>query len=156
VDVAFVARLRHCGRVRRRGVKVIMVGPHVFFYPDEAAEHCDAIGIGEAESIWAEMLADALKRDIRPLCSTRISFSVFPSLARSAWTFRATAPSKLTRCNPRAAARFMRILLRAHLSEHRLSLAPRRGGCGGCAHCGGRSILFAESNFGGEKERAMS
>src|SRR5271166_4551615 len=33
---------------RRRGVKVIMGGPHVFFYPEESAENCDAVGIGEA------------------------------------------------------------------------------------------------------------
>jgi radical SAM superfamily enzyme YgiQ (UPF0313 family) len=44
---------------RRRGVTVIMGGPHVFFYPEESAENCDAVGIGEAEPIWAQMLADA-------------------------------------------------------------------------------------------------
>ncbi|GAB6966674.1 radical SAM protein [Komagataeibacter kakiaceti JCM 25156] len=44
---------------RRRGVKVIMGGPHVFFYADEAAEHCDAVGVGEAEPIWRTMLEDA-------------------------------------------------------------------------------------------------
>jgi hypothetical protein len=29
---------------RRRGVPVIMGGPHTFFYPEEAVEHCDAVG----------------------------------------------------------------------------------------------------------------
>ena len=37
---------------RRRGVPVIMGGPHTFFHADEAAEHCSAVGIGEAEAIW--------------------------------------------------------------------------------------------------------
>jgi radical SAM superfamily enzyme YgiQ (UPF0313 family) len=44
---------------RDRGIPVIMGGPHVWFHPDEAAEHCDAIGIGEGEPIWAQMLQDA-------------------------------------------------------------------------------------------------
>lgn len=44
---------------RERGTPVIMGGPHVFFHSDEAAEHCDAVGIGEGETIWPEMLADA-------------------------------------------------------------------------------------------------
>lgn len=45
---------------RRRGVLVILGGPHTFFYADEAVGHCDAVGIGEAEGIWTQMLEDAL------------------------------------------------------------------------------------------------
>src|ERR1035437_8273026 len=45
---------------RRRGVPVIMGGPHTFFHADEAGDHCSAVGIGEAEGIWRRMLEDAL------------------------------------------------------------------------------------------------
>ncbi len=48
-----------CAELRRRGKRVILGGPHVYFYPEEAAEHADAIGIGEAEGIWRRMLEDA-------------------------------------------------------------------------------------------------
>lgn len=44
---------------RERGIPVIMGGPHVWFYPEEAQEHCDAIGIGEGEQVWSQMLQDA-------------------------------------------------------------------------------------------------
>ena len=44
---------------RRRRVPVILGGPHTFFHAEEAAEHCDAVGIGEGESIWLRMLEDA-------------------------------------------------------------------------------------------------
>jgi radical SAM superfamily enzyme YgiQ (UPF0313 family) len=44
---------------RNRGIPVIMGGPHIWFHPEEAAQHCDAIGIGEGEPIWAQMLEDA-------------------------------------------------------------------------------------------------
>jgi len=46
-------------RFRERGVPVIMGGPHTSFYSEEAAEHCDAVGIGEGETIWPKMLEDA-------------------------------------------------------------------------------------------------
>jgi len=56
-------------RFRERRVPVIMGGPHTYFYSEEAAEHCDAVGIGEGEGIWPAMLADAatgrLKRAYR-------------------------------------------------------------------------------------------
>jgi radical SAM superfamily enzyme YgiQ (UPF0313 family) len=42
-----------------RGVPVVMGGPHTFFHSEEAAEHCDAVGVGEGEDIWPAMLRDA-------------------------------------------------------------------------------------------------
>jgi len=48
-------------RFRERGVPVIMGGPHTYFYSDEAAGHCDAVGIGEGEKIWALMLEEAAR-----------------------------------------------------------------------------------------------
>jgi radical SAM superfamily enzyme YgiQ (UPF0313 family) len=47
-------------RFRERGVKVIMGGPHTFFHEEEAASHCDAVGVGEGEAIWPLMLKDAV------------------------------------------------------------------------------------------------
>jgi len=43
---------------RRRNVKVIMGGMHVMLIPEEAAEHCDSIMIGDAEDKWGEMIED--------------------------------------------------------------------------------------------------
>ncbi len=47
------------GQFRRRGVPVILGGPHTYFHADEAAEHCDALAVGEGEGIWPRMLEDA-------------------------------------------------------------------------------------------------
>src|ERR1035437_6978485 len=44
---------------RRRGVPVILGGPHTFFHADEAGAHGSAVGIGEGEIIWPQMLEDA-------------------------------------------------------------------------------------------------
>lgn len=48
-------------RYREKGIPVIIGGPHTYFYSEEAAEHCDAVGIGEGEKIWALMLEDAAR-----------------------------------------------------------------------------------------------
>jgi len=43
-----------------QGKRVVAGGPHVTFWPEEALAHgCDAVVIGEAESVWATLLADA-------------------------------------------------------------------------------------------------
>jgi radical SAM superfamily enzyme YgiQ (UPF0313 family) len=46
-------------RFRSRKIPVVIGGPHTCFHSEEAAEHCDAVGIGEGEGIWPVMLADA-------------------------------------------------------------------------------------------------
>ena len=44
---------------RQRGVPVILGGMHVTLAPTEAAMHADSIFVGDAESSWAEVIADA-------------------------------------------------------------------------------------------------
>ncbi|MCX7011683.1 MAG: radical SAM protein [Candidatus Sumerlaeota bacterium] len=43
---------------RQRGVPVVMGGIHVSAVPDEALAHADAVVVGEAEEVWAGLLAD--------------------------------------------------------------------------------------------------
>ena len=43
---------------RRRGKLVIAGGPHVTFNCAEAMRFCDAVVVGEAESVWTRLLAD--------------------------------------------------------------------------------------------------
>ncbi|WNI84122.1 B12-binding domain-containing radical SAM protein [Citrobacter portucalensis] len=51
---------------RRRGVLVIMGGFHVTLVPDEVARFADAIVIGEAESVWAEVIDDLRHHTLKP------------------------------------------------------------------------------------------
>lgn len=52
----------HCyemaARFRARGARVVMGGPHATLRPDEAAEHCDHLVVGEAEETWPQFLSD--------------------------------------------------------------------------------------------------
>ena len=52
---------------QRRGKQVVAGGPHVTFWADEALAHgCDAVAIGEAESVWAQVLDDAERGTLQP------------------------------------------------------------------------------------------
>ncbi len=44
---------------RQRGVRVVLGGIHASVRPDEALEHCDAVCIGDGETIIGAILADA-------------------------------------------------------------------------------------------------
>lgn len=50
---------------RARGVPVAMGGYHVTLLPEEAALEADAIVVGDAEPVWAELLDDARHRRLR-------------------------------------------------------------------------------------------
>lgn len=54
---------------KNNGSKVVMGGPHVTYLPEEALQFCDSVVVGEAESVWAEVLTDyenhALKKIYR-------------------------------------------------------------------------------------------
>lgn len=71
---------------RRRGVPVVMGGFHATLCPEEVAKHAEAIVIGEAESVWEELiddfrhgkLADVYGGGDRPsLAATRYDRSIF-------------------------------------------------------------------------------
>jgi len=47
-------------RYREVGIRTVIGGLHVSMLPDEAAQHCDAVVIGEGEPAWLEVLEDAV------------------------------------------------------------------------------------------------
>lgn len=52
-------------RYRALGVPVVAGGPHVSYWTAEALEHVDAVVTGEAETVWAGVLADAERRKLK-------------------------------------------------------------------------------------------
>ena len=51
---------------RARGVPVVMGGMHPTLIPQEVAQHCDAMVTGDAESVWAQVIADAAAGRLQP------------------------------------------------------------------------------------------
>lgn len=52
--------------LRARGIQVLLGGIHVHAVPDEAGVHADAIVLGEAETVWGDVLDDAVSRCLKP------------------------------------------------------------------------------------------
>ncbi|NJD03863.1 MAG: radical SAM protein [Ruminiclostridium sp.] len=52
---------------RSRGVPVILGGMHVKLIPEEAAQYADSIYIGDAESLWANVMEDARQGCLKPV-----------------------------------------------------------------------------------------
>ncbi len=62
---------------RGRGVPVVMGGIHASVVPDEAAQHADAVVIGEAEDLWPQVLEDARSGCLK----ARYEAATHPSIA---------------------------------------------------------------------------
>ncbi len=52
---------------RRRGVPVIMGGFQPTFVPDECAPHADSLFIGDAETVWATVIDDARRGELKAM-----------------------------------------------------------------------------------------
>ncbi|MHC1742604.1 MAG: radical SAM protein [Syntrophobacteraceae bacterium] len=52
---------------RKRGVPVVIGGIHASMLPDEPRRHADSVVVGEAESIWPELLKDLAANALKPL-----------------------------------------------------------------------------------------
>jgi len=57
---------RLADRLRIRGIRVVLGGIHASALPDEAALHADAVVVGEAESVWGQVLRDARSGSLAP------------------------------------------------------------------------------------------
>lgn len=53
-------------RYRAAGIPTVIGGPHVTARPDEAAESCDAVVVGEGEAFWLQVLDDAERGRLQP------------------------------------------------------------------------------------------
>ena len=51
---------------RTQNIPTIMGGLHVTSIPDEAAQHCTSIAIGEGEPLWPKILRDAEAKNLQP------------------------------------------------------------------------------------------
>ncbi len=68
---------RLADRYRQQGTKVILGGLHVTALPQEASAHADCLVLGEAESVWPEVIKDLQRDDLQPLYDARpLSFDL--------------------------------------------------------------------------------
>ncbi|MDR3574653.1 MAG: radical SAM protein [Anaerolineaceae bacterium] len=65
----FTARRAYqiAGEFHKRGIPVILGGHHVSLQPEEASQYADSIFIGEAETLWAQVLQDVSRGRLQPV-----------------------------------------------------------------------------------------
>ncbi len=61
---------------RRRGLTVVLGGPHVTLLPEEAAAHADAVCVGYAEESWPRLLRDFANGALQPVYRQAEDFSM--------------------------------------------------------------------------------
>ena len=62
-------------KFRQRSVPVVMGGYHPTHLPDEAHGHADAVVLGNAEMVWANLLSDAECKRLKPFYTGRPSYA---------------------------------------------------------------------------------
>ena len=54
------------GHFRKRGITVVLGGPHVTLIPEDAQRHADSIVVGYAEDSWPQLLRDFVAGNLQP------------------------------------------------------------------------------------------
>jgi radical SAM superfamily enzyme YgiQ (UPF0313 family) len=144
---------------RRRGVTVLMGGPHTTFHAEEVAEHADAVCIGEAEEVFPKMLEDAAARRLRkfyrrdqPACLEGMPTPRWDLLNPKKYVFYRPFVIQYSRGCP---------YICDFCAERRLNgdygyrYRPAAEVVEDIKKCGSRHIFFAASQFAGDTEHAM-
>ena len=145
-------------RFRLRGVPVLMGGPHVSFHFEEAADHADAVCLGEGEFLWPQMLEDAAGGRLKKFYRTdelhnlkQFRMPRYELLDLKPYGFFKTFSVQSSRGCP----------FRCEFCSERLYLGesyryrPTEDVIEEIKHTGAKNILFADSNFAGNIPHAM-
>ncbi len=143
---------------RRRGVPVVLGGSHIYFHADEALQHGDAVAIGEGETVWARMLEDAAGGRLQPIYrgETIKDLSGLPMPRYDLLDMRDYGPSRTYAVQSSRGCPF-----RCDFCSERLYLGdayryrPVADVVEEVKRCGSKFIFFADSHFGGKRDRTM-
>jgi len=143
---------------RRRRVPVIIGGPHIYFHADEALPHCDAVGIGEGESIWCQMLEDAVNCRLKPVYHGEVvkDLGGLPAPRYDLLDLRRYGPVKTFAVQASRGCPF-----RCEFCSERFYLGqsyrtrPVAEVVEEIRRSGAKNFLFVDSNFGGKRSQAL-
>lgn len=144
-------------RFRERGVPVIMGGPHTAFFAEEAAQHCDAVCIGEGEDVWPVMLEDAKHGRLKTIyrrddfCDLQgLPLPRYDLLRHKPGPFQTFAVQTSRGCPFRCVFCSERFYL-----GERYRYRPSKEVVAEIRASRAKFVLFADSNFAGNREHSM-
>ncbi|MBI4697080.1 MAG: radical SAM protein [Gammaproteobacteria bacterium] len=146
-------------RFRERNVTVLMGGPHITFHAEEAANHADAICIGEGEEIFPKMLEDAAAGRLRKIYR-RDSMASLENMPAPRWdllnmkdyVFYRPFVIQHSRGCPFSCHFCAEIRLNG---DYGFRARPIEEIVEDIRRCGSRHVFFAASQFIGNKGRTM-
>jgi radical SAM superfamily enzyme YgiQ (UPF0313 family) len=139
---------------RRRGVAVVLGGPHPTLLPQEAAQHADSVLIGEAEGVWPGVIRDFQKGRLKRFYRAEVP----PSLAGLPWARRELIERRAygrgvliaTRSCPNACGYCML----PHFYHHRYRCRPCEEVIAEAASIQGKALIFWDDNIIGNLDYA--
>jgi radical SAM superfamily enzyme YgiQ (UPF0313 family) len=143
---------------RRRQVPVILGGPHTFFHAAESSVHASAIGIGEGEVIWPQMLEDARQGRLKQVYHADLlpELAGLPTARYDLLNLRPYRPFRtFTVVSSRGCPFHCDFCSERLLLGERYRCRPVPEVIEEIKRCGSRSIFFGDSNFGGKRSHAM-
>ncbi len=146
-------------RFRKRGVLVMMGGPHVFSHAEEVVDHCDAVGIGEGETIWPLMLKDAAAGGLKKIyrsdtfhCLDGLPFPRYDLVNLRKYGFFKTFAVQSSRGCPFKCEFCTERFFLGHSYRYR----PVDEVISEIKRSNAKNILFADSNFAGNLPHTMA
>jgi radical SAM superfamily enzyme YgiQ (UPF0313 family) len=146
-------------KFRRRGIPVLMGGPHATFYADEVSEHADAVCIGEAEEVFARMLEDAAAGRLKKFYQRETAASL-ERMPTPRWEL--LNPQKYVWYRPyviqysRGCPYVCDFCAERRLNgDYGYRYRPTAEVVEEIKRCGSKHIFFAASQFAGNPERTM-
>jgi radical SAM superfamily enzyme YgiQ (UPF0313 family) len=103
-DLAFIVGQTHhmpnayfiSDRLRSEGTKVILGGMHVTALSDEALMHADSVIVGEAETVWREILDDFVKGSLKKkYFGQEVSLAELPPMRRDLFNKKFYYPGQI-------------------------------------------------------------
>ncbi len=144
---------------RRRGIPVLLGGPHTTFHSEEAAEHADAVCIGEAEGVFPKMLEDAAAGRLQKFYR-RDQVASLVGMPTPRWDL--LNPDKYVFYRPfviqysRGCPYICEFCAERRLNgDYSYRSRPAAEVVADVKKCGSKHIFFAASQFAGDTERAM-
>ncbi len=144
---------------RQRGVPVLLGGPHTTFHAEEAAEHADAVCIGEAEEIFPKMLEDAAGGRLQKFYR-RTQVASLEGMPTPRWDL--LNPDKYVFYRPfviqysRGCPYICDFCAERRLNgDYGYRYRPTAEVVEDIKRCGSKHIFFAASQFAGDTDRAM-
>jgi len=139
---------------RRRGVAVVLGGPHPTLLPHEAIRHADGVLIGEAEGVWTAVIRDFQQGRLERFYRAAVA----PSLAGLPWARRELIERRAygrgvliaTRSCPNACGYCML----PHFYHHRFRCRPSEEVIAEAASIREKALIFWDDNIIGDLDYA--